>query len=228
MSRVATDAEMLADLVPLAGLRVVDVGSGTGAMVRAIRAAGAASVTGIECTPGQLQAAHAADPDHAGDHLEGVGQNLPLPDASADLVTFFYSLHHVPAEHMPAALAEAHRVLVPGGLLYVAEPMTEGSGFQVGRLIDDETEVRGHAQAALDALPAGLFAETGRHTYTATAIYPDADTLMAQAVRISPDRAQVVRANRAAIEAAFAAHGARTEDGVRFTYPILVRQFTRI
>lgn len=91
------------------------------------------------------------------DYLEGVGEDLPLADGVADVVTFFQSLHHVPAPRMRDALAEAARVLRPGGLVFVAEPIAEGAFFELVRPLDDETEVRRQAFEALgDAPSVGL------------------------------------------------------------------------
>ena len=59
--------------------------------------------------------AKAADPEHVDSYVDGVGQDLPVEDSSADVVVFSYSLHHVPAEHIADALVEAKRVLRPGG-----------------------------------------------------------------------------------------------------------------
>jgi SAM-dependent methyltransferase len=53
-------------------------------------------------------------------YVTGVAETLPLPDASADMVTCQTVLMHVPD---PAAvLAEMRRVVRPGGLLLAAEP----------------------------------------------------------------------------------------------------------
>ena len=144
-----THNEVLADLVELRDRRVIDVGCGSGALVRWLRSEGA-DVTGVECGEIMLRAAHDADPDHPEAYLEGVAQNLPLSDDSADVVVFSYSLHHVPRAAMVDALREAHRVLRTGGVLYVVEPGTEGTGHEVVKLIDDETEVRAHAREALE------------------------------------------------------------------------------
>jgi len=46
---------------------------------------------------------------------------INAPDAAYDAVFEFGALHHVPNWH--AALAEIHRVLRPGGVLFVEEPL---------------------------------------------------------------------------------------------------------
>ena len=48
---------------------------------------------------------------------EGVAESLPFEDASFDLVTAYSVFHHL-ADHRPV-LAEAARVLRPGGVLYI-------------------------------------------------------------------------------------------------------------
>lgn len=157
--------EVLADHVDLAGRRVVDVGCGEGGLVRALVQRGA-RVVGVECGAEMLERARAAEP--AGDerYVEGVGQALPLPDRSADRIVFMNSLHHVPEEHMAAALAEAARVLVPGGLALVNEPIADGDFFRLTRLVEDEEAVRAAALAAVKgACASGLFVERAEIVY---------------------------------------------------------------
>jgi ubiquinone/menaquinone biosynthesis C-methylase UbiE len=48
---------------------------------------------------------------------EGVAEHLPFDDATFDLVTAYSVFHHL-ADHLPV-LAEAARVLRPGGVLYI-------------------------------------------------------------------------------------------------------------
>ena len=89
--------------------------------------------------------------------LVGRAERLPLDDGSIDIVVFMRSFHHVPRAELGAALVEARRVIRPGGAVYVAEPLAEGSFFELTRTVDDETEVRAAAQAALShASEAGL------------------------------------------------------------------------
>jgi hypothetical protein len=153
---VIGDFEMLERLVPPSGRDVVDVGCGGGALVRALSDRGARAI-GIEISESQMAGAVEQDDGRGARYLVGRAERLPLDDASADVVVFMRSLHHVPVAELGAALREARRVIRPGGAVYVAEPLAEGDFFELTRIVDDETEVRAAAQAALaEAARAGL------------------------------------------------------------------------
>jgi len=85
-------------------------------------------------------------------------QAIPLPAASVDVVLMFKSLHHVPLDMMEPAMHEVRRVLKPGGLFYISEPVFAGDFNEILRLFHDEQKVR---QAAFDtvkkAVDDGLF-----------------------------------------------------------------------
>jgi SAM-dependent methyltransferase len=150
--------ELLAELVPLQGATVVDVGCGDGELVRWLAGRGAHAI-GAEVGDEPLARAHAAPRVADERYVHAGAQSLPLPDASADAAVFIQSLHHVPVELMDQALAELARVLRPGGAAFIQEPLAEGDQFEVLRPLDDETEVRRAAQAALGRLPDGLRVE---------------------------------------------------------------------
>jgi SAM-dependent methyltransferase len=138
-----TDLDVLAELVPLRGREVVDVGCGDGSLMRALAARGA-SVVGVEVSEAAVA--------RAGERcVLGRADALPLGDASVDVCVLMRSLHHVPAQAMPRAFEECARVLRPGGAMYVAEPVAAGAYFELVALVDDEREVRAQAQAAIAA-----------------------------------------------------------------------------
>ena len=117
-------------------------------------AAAGATAIGVETGAEPLARARAHEPVSDERYVEGVGQALPLEDASADAVLFVQSLHHVPEDAMDAALAEAARVARPGGGVVVLEPLAEGPFFALVAMVDDETRVRALAQEAVAARPA--------------------------------------------------------------------------
>lgn len=115
--------EVLAETVPLAGRRALEVGCGDGRLMGWL-AARAALAVGLDPDPAQLARAEANR--GAGPLVRAVAERLPFAAAAFDLVLLFNSLHHVPVDRQSAALAEAARVLRPGGDLLVAEPLAEG------------------------------------------------------------------------------------------------------
>lgn len=79
----------------------------------------------------------------------GGAEAIPAADNSFDIVLMFKSLHHVPMEHMNAALSEIARVLKPGGLAWISEPVFAGELNEVFRLFHNEKIVREAAFAAI-------------------------------------------------------------------------------
>jgi len=85
-------------------------------------------------------------------------QEIPLEDDLVDVVFMFKSLHHVPLEHMDQAMREIKRVLIPGGLVYISEPVFAGEFNEILRLFHDEQMVREAAFKAIKkAVDEGLF-----------------------------------------------------------------------
>ncbi len=56
----------------------------------------------------------------------GAAQSLALPDASVDVVTSSFVMHHIPEIQRAAALAQMFRVLRPGGRLLLADTHPTG------------------------------------------------------------------------------------------------------
>jgi SAM-dependent methyltransferase len=203
---VTSDLAMLERLVPVSGRDVVDVGCGGGALVRDLVARGA-RVTGVEVSESQLAAAVRDDGGSGARYVVGLAQRLPLPDGSVDVVVFMRSLHHVPMADMLDALHEVRRVLRPGGVVYISEPLPEGDFFALTSLVEDEREVRAAAQRAIaDAVAAGLErAETVE--YDVRVCLAGLDALAARIISVDPSRAELFEARKALLDEAFGRSG---------------------
>lgn len=217
--------------LPLAGRRVADVGCGNGALSRFMAREGAAAV-GVEIAYRALERALAAEtqegraredraPEEGPRYLCARGEALPFGAATLDAVVFFNSLHHVPVEDQRAALAEAARALLPGGLLYVVEPLAEGPGHALMLPIEDETEVRARAYEALQAVGAdGLFEPLLEETYDAPYRVASFETWKADIVAVDPRRRATVEAQGPQWEQDFLAVATPAEGGgFRMTTP---------
>ncbi|MEA2287190.1 MAG: hypothetical protein QOJ21_3233 [Solirubrobacteraceae bacterium] len=205
---------------------VVDVGCGTGSLVRRLTRRGA-EVIGVEVGEESLRRARERAPV-ADERYEHAGaEALPLADASADMVLFVNSLHHVPVDALDAALAEAARVLRPGGLLYIQEPLAEGPYFELMRPLDDETAARAAAQEAIGRAAAGLRHEQAVR-FDAPVVHDRFDTFVDHAVLADAARAQTISGMEDTLRERFAALAEPHEDGWFFRQPMRVDMLRRM
>jgi ubiquinone/menaquinone biosynthesis C-methylase UbiE len=180
--------DVIAARMPLAGRRVLDVGCGDGAFVRELAAAGAIP-TGLECSVAQLELCRRAQPVGGERYVSGVGEDLPFVDASFDATVFRASLHHVPEGLMTRALREARRVTRPGGEVFVFEPLTSGTHFQLTRLFNDETVVRRLAQEAIgQVVREGFLSRSHSATLESESVYADFEALRRRVLAIDASR----------------------------------------
>ncbi len=121
--RIWKDA-MMDWLAPRAGQQLLDVAGGTGDIAfRFLKRAGHATATVLDLTePMLIEGRKRAEADRLSDSLTwvvGDAMALPFPDNSFDVYTISFGIRNVtrPAD----ALAEAYRVLRPGGRLMVLE-----------------------------------------------------------------------------------------------------------
>jgi hypothetical protein len=219
--------EVIEDLLELDGARVADIGCGDGALARLMTRLGA-RVTGIEPSEGQLARARAAAPAGDEDYLQGVAEDLPLPDASLDVAVFFNSLHHVPVARQARALAEAARALKPGGRLCAIEPLARGPHFEANRVIEDETEVRDKAYLALRAAVEGPDFESGREfSYLTEIRYPDFEIFRDGMIAVDERRRAIIAKREAELRAAFEKNAERRDGKFTLDQPIRLNLMMR-
>jgi ubiquinone/menaquinone biosynthesis C-methylase UbiE len=208
--------DLFLDGLALGGKRVIDVGCGAGELVRHMAQAGA-KASGIDPNPARVAKARLGAGPGA-EFIEARAESLPFDKASVDVVIFHNSLHHVPVEGMDAALAEAARVLKPGGVLAVSEPIARGPHFEAMKPVNDETSVRNEAIAAMArAVASGAFrAEGGDQVHKRSGVEKDFETFCAHMIETEPKRAALIQQMKDELRAAFERNAIRTPEGYAF------------
>jgi ubiquinone/menaquinone biosynthesis C-methylase UbiE len=223
---VDDELDLLESLVPLDRVRLIELGCGAARLARALLARHPGSeLIGLEVDLRQ-HAKNLADPQPGLRFVQAGAEAIPLPDASLDGALMLKSLHHVPMPGMATALAEVARVLVPGGWLYVSEPVYDGPLNEISRLFNDEGVVRAAAQRALDeALHNGSWTPEAERRFATTVRFADFADFEQRMMRPSWAEHAIDDALLARVRARFEPH--LGPDGATFTRPMHVRLLRR-
>lgn len=115
------------------GDRILDLGCGPGSLWpywEKLPSPG--RLVGVDLSPGMIEQAQRKHPE--GEFAVGRAHQLPFESGSFDLVIASAVLHHIPDEHLPAALDEIARVLDEHGRLVGREPTQGGIAQTAGWL----------------------------------------------------------------------------------------------
>lgn len=132
--RAEAAAEAIQRLLPPDAQRLVDVAGGTGIVASALAAPGFAPIV-VDRAPGMAAFAASRLPGRV---MVSDAAALPVADASLDAVTMIWLLHLLPRPVSAAALAEAARVLRPGGMLVATVDKNDGQlcdGGDIGEIL---------------------------------------------------------------------------------------------
>src|SRR5574343_338125 len=147
---LVNEVTLMLDTLPLDGAHILELGCGKAETTRLLAENGRVDgIVALEVDTIQPSKHLLVDDLPNVRFFPGGAEALPLPDASVDIVLMFKSLHHVPVPQMDRALDEIARVLKPGGLAWISEPVYAGELNEVFRLFHDEKLVREAAFAAL-------------------------------------------------------------------------------
>ncbi|HKK14375.1 MAG TPA: class I SAM-dependent methyltransferase [Gammaproteobacteria bacterium] len=220
---VVEEAEVYSGLLPLDGARVIELGCGAAAHTRAIAGTGRpASV--LACEVDEIQHGKNLEADDVPDTVtfaRAGAEAIPAEDASADVVLMFKSLHHVPTESMDDALREIARVLRPGGLAYISEPVYAGDFNEVLRLFHDEGEVRRAAfEAVRRAVESGVLELAEQRFFNTRNDFADFAEFEDRVLGVSHTEHNLSPELYETVRRTF--EGYMGPDGARFTMPIRV------
>jgi SAM-dependent methyltransferase len=219
---VTDEVEFLRTVVALAGTDVVELGCGKAELARKlierklVRSVKALEVDSIQHT----QNCASATPPGL-DFLYGGADDIPLPDATGDLVIMLKSLHHVPVDRMDRALHDIRRVLRPGGYLYVSEPVFAGDFNDIIRIFHDECMVRAAAYNAIQRVVAGGdLCDAGEFTFDMPLAFSHFDDFFNKVVRVT--HSELVLAGDKLVEVRERFQNHMSPQGARFVRPIRV------
>ena len=186
-TRVLNEVQFMLETLPFDGACVLELGCGKADKTRLLAESGRAREI-IACEVDRIQhAKNLARTDLPAVRFEEAGaEAIPLPDGSVDLVLMFKSLHHVPVARMDEALAEIARVLRPGGLAWISEPVYAGALNEVFKLFHDEAEVRAAAFAALcRSVDSGRFELAAEHFFLTRSYFENFDQFDQRMIQVT-------------------------------------------
>ncbi|MGW3042120.1 class I SAM-dependent methyltransferase [Kitasatospora sp. NPDC001159] len=134
--RAGAAAEAVERLLPEGGCTVLDIACGTGIVTARLRRPGR-TVLGVDRSPGMLRLAEQRLP---GAVLRADATRLPLRTGSVDAVVLVWLLHLLP--DAAPVLAEARRVLRPGGVLITTVDKNDAYFAQPSDLAAATAELR--------------------------------------------------------------------------------------
>ena len=155
MQLITDELNLLESMVPLdRPQQIIELGCGAAQLSRNLLARFPdCEVSALEVDERQ-HAKNLLAPEPRLHFAQAGAQAIPFAADRFDLALMLKSLHHIPLDLLQQALAEVHRVLRPGGLLYVSEPVFAGAQNEIMRLFHDEEQVRAAALRALQVVVA--------------------------------------------------------------------------
>lgn len=218
-SAVCNEVKLMLETLPFDGARVLELGCGKAEKTRTLAETGrVAEILALEVDNIQ----HARNLEITDlprvQFRHGGAEAIPAGDASFDIVLMFKSLHHVPMDVMDQALKEIHRVLKPGGLAWISEPIYAGDFNDILRLFHDEKIVREAAFAAVKkAVDDGLLVSQQQLFFNTRSQFDDFAQFDARMIRVTHSNHQLSEATYNEVRQRFEAH--LTPQGATFYNP---------
>jgi SAM-dependent methyltransferase len=224
----ATELEMMARLLPLKDAEVLELGCGRAWMTRRLAEDfPVRRIIATEVDRVQHERNRAIDDLPKVIFRYGGMEATGLTDGSVDIALMLKSLHHVPTALMDRGFDELHRVLRPGGLVYISEPVYAGAFNAILSLFNDERAVREQALAAISRAADGQrFHHLGQHFFASPGHYPDWSAFEERMLKVTHTVHRIDAALYQRIQAAFMAH--MTPDGAHFRKPSRVDLLRRL
>ena len=216
---VCNEVQFMLSELPFQGAQVLELGCGRAEKTRTLaEKGGVAHILALEVDRIQharnLQITDLPQVRFA----HGGAEAIPAKDASFDIVIMFKSLHHVPVDQMDQALREIARVLKPGGLAWISEPVFAGELNEIMRLFHDEQIVREAAFAAVQkAVADKTLIGLRQHFFLTRSYFDNFEQFDARMIRVTHSNHSLDPALYEQVQQKFAQH--LSPEGATFLNP---------
>jgi ubiquinone/menaquinone biosynthesis C-methylase UbiE len=216
---LVNEVKLMLDTLPFDGARVLELGCGKAEKTRSLAETGrVAEILALEVDAIQhvrnLQVTDLPNVRFA----HGGAEAIPAEDNAFDIVIMLKSLHHVPVAHMDTALSEIVRVLKPGGLAWISEPVFAGELNEIMRLFHDEKIVREAAFAAVcRAVEDGRLLLKEERFFNTRSLFDSFEQFDTRMIRVTHSNHALSPELYREVQEKFAAH--LTPDGATFLNP---------
>ena len=223
---ITNEDNVLEELLHLQGASVLELGCGKADRTRII-ARKAAKVLALEVDEEQLaKNVNIKDLPNVR-FARGGAEDIPADDSSFDVVVMFKSLHHVPTERMAQVFSEIRRVLVPGGMAYISEPVYAGDFNELMKMFHDEKAVREAAFAAeQQAISSGLLKLVTQKFFLQPMLFESFDQFDERVLKVTHTQHRLSQETLERLRAKFDAH--MTQEGATFLMPMRVDLMMRL
>ena len=228
MQLITDELNLLQSMVPLdRPQQIIELGCGAAQLSRNLLARFPdCEVSALEVDERQ-HAKNLLAPEPRLHFAQAGAQAIPFAADRFDLALMLKSLHHIPLDLLQQALAEVHRVLRPGGLLYVSEPVFAGEQNEIMRLFHDEEQVRAAALRALQVVVAsGAWEQVSEVLFAMPVRYRDFAEFEQRLIAVTYLDHQLDATTLAAVRERFEPH--MRADGAYFERPMRVNLLRKL
>lgn len=216
---LCNEVKLMLDALPFDGADVLELGCGKAEKTRTLAESGRVkSIVALEVDTIQHALNLKVSDLPNVQFRQGGAEAIPADDNSFDIVLMFKSLHHVPVAEMDQALREIARVLKPGGLAWISEPIYAGDFNDILCLFHDEKIVRQAAFSAVcKAVDNDVLALEKQYFFNTRSQFDNFEQFDTRMIKVTHSNHQLDPALYQAVQEKFTAH--LKADGATFLNP---------
>ena len=124
------------------------------------------------------------------------GENITSLNNKYNYIFFFNSLHHVPENLMEKSLIECKKSLYEEGLIFIIEPIANGTFHDFVKNIDDETQVRNSAYNVIKNCEKFELYENKEILYNEVKSFTDKDECINFLMSVDQKRVDYINSNK--------------------------------